>query len=151
MRLRWLAAWTVLAFGACSSNDETHVQCLIDCTKRVTFMLATPISGAALTIAVGESDGTVETLDCQPGDGSVACIPVPARLVPTFDASGALVSLELANPASGTLNVQIAVGGAPTAAASFQYNPVSTPPPSSDTCPGALDSCWAPQTFTIGN
>jgi hypothetical protein len=146
-----LVGLLVLAVGACSSKDDTHVECLVDCSKRVTFMLSTPISGRELVISVGESDGTVDTLDCQPGDGSVACIPVPDRLVPSFDANGALVSLVLGDPASGTLSVQISADGAPTTAASFSYNPVSIPGPNANTCAGALSSCWAPQTFTIGN
>ena len=128
-----------LALAGCS-GQETHVQCLLACDDSLTITLSTPLAGRDIAITVGEPDGNVLQLDCQPGDGSVACIPVPMRLVPGFDANGALQSLRLDHSAAGTIDVQITVDGAPAAAASFPYAPSSA---TGDPCGGG--SCPRPQ------
>jgi hypothetical protein len=134
-----------LVLAGCS-GQETRVQCLLACDDSITFALSTPLAGRDIAITVGEPDGNVLRLDCQPGDGSVACIPVPMRLIPGFDAGGALQSLRLDHSTAGTINVQIAVDGAPAAAASVPYAPSSV---TADPCGGG--SCARPQTFMIGN
>jgi hypothetical protein len=141
-----LAAVIAIAWTGCSVGDETHSVCLTDCDHSAIFLLATPIAGRQFSIAVGQMDGSVERIDCQPGDGSVACIPVASRLAATFDATGALQSLKLAYPPNGTLAVQISVDGAPAAAGSFPYQP-----PVMESGPCGVTSCVGSQTFTIGN
>jgi hypothetical protein len=154
MRLRRFLGLIVLAWAGCSSEEDgpppPRTQCLssipADCGNSAIFTLATPLAGRAFAIAVGEMDGNVERLDCQPGDGSVACIPVPARLVPTFDATGALQSLTLHYPPTGSVDVQIVVDGTPAAAGSFRYSPMVTV-----SGPCGTTICIGSQTFTIGN
>ena len=101
-------------------------------------------------IVVGYPDGSADSLDCQPGDASVACIPIASRVVPSFAANGALESLHVVSPDSGTYAVQIAVDGAPAAAGSFDYAPTYTQlmPPGERT-PAVY--CASSETFTIGN
>jgi hypothetical protein len=142
-----------LAWAGCS-GDETHYVCLTDCDHSAIFNLTTPISGRQFSISIGEMDGNVVHLDCQPGDGSVSCIPVSSRLVATFDAAGALTSLKLATPPNGTLAVQIVVDGAPAAAGSFPYQPpVTGGTDVADPCGGGptVPRCVGSETFTIGN
>ena len=147
MNLRRLLAPALIpmALAGCT-GQETHVRCLLACDDSITMTLSTPLTGRDSAITVGEPDGNVLQLDCQPGDGAVACIPVPMRMVPGFDGSGALQSLRLDHSSAGTINVQIVVDGAPAAAASFPYAPSSA---IGDPCGGG--SCPRPQTFTIGN
>lgn len=145
MSLRFLAVLALVGLG-CSGQDETHWVCLATCDNSVTFDLTAPIAGQQLTISVGETGGGVEHLDCQAGAGSVACLPVPQRLTPTFDANSALTSLKFDYPSAGRLDVQISADGAPAAAASFQYAPIQT---QSGPCGG--ETCVSPQTFTIPN
>ena len=114
-----------------------------------TFTLATPLSGRELAIAVGFPDGSEERINCQPGDGSVACIPVTSRVQPKFAANGALESLAVDSPPLGTYAVQIAVDGTPAAAGSFDY--VATRTVTVGACPGTTVSCAGMQTFTIAN
>jgi hypothetical protein len=132
MNLRRLLVVIALALvgAGCFDDKGTIWQCLVACDATVTFTLARPLAGRQITIAVGEHTGNVERLDCQPGDASVACLPVPSRLVPTFDASGALTSLTLSGAAQGELDVQITVDGAPAAAGSFNYDAVTSVAPS---------------------
>ena len=140
-----------LAWTGCS-GDETHYVCLTDCDHSAIFNLTTPISGRQFSISIGEMDGNVVQLDCQPGDGSVSCIPVSSPLVATFDAAGALTSLKLATPPNGTLAVQIVVDGAPAAAGSFPYQPPVTGTDVVDPCGGpTIPRCVGSETFTIGN
>ena len=150
MKYRRLLALIPLVWAACSSSgDETHEQCLSSCEHTVTFTLATPISGRDIAITVGEPDGTVVSVDCQPGAGSVACVPVVSPLKLTFDTAGALQSIKISYPASGTYAVQIVVDGAPAAAGSFQFLPtvISYDP---SPCPVGT-TCLSSETFTIGN
>jgi hypothetical protein len=135
-----------LAWGGCS-GDETIVTCLSSCD--VTVALATPLSGREFAISVGFPDGSVQQIDCQPGDGSVACIPLRSRVEATFAADGALHALKIAYPDAGPYAVQIDVDGAPAAAGTFSHQ---TPPSYGDPCRGgsAAVSC-VPETFTIGN
>lgn len=160
MKLRLLAGLVAaclvgLGWAGCTDGDETHWVCLSSCSpNNVTFMLATPLSWRRLEIAVGFPDGSVDRLDCQPGDGSMACIPVPQRVRPTFAANGALESLTVGSARGGSYSVQIAVDGAPAAAGSFTYAPVYTPNPGPplSTCPYTpAPECPSSQTFTIGN
>ena len=147
-RLMLLVSFAFVWTG-CSAGDETHVVCLADCDHSAIFNLTTPISGAQFSISIGEMDGNVVHVDCQPGDGSVSCIPVSSRLVATFDATGALTSIKLSTPPNGTLAVQIVVDGAPAAAGSFPYQPPVT---GMDLGPcGAGPTCIGSETFTIGN
>ena len=147
MKLRRFFGLIALAWAGCSTEgDGPRTQCLADCGNSAIFTLATPLVGRAFAIAVGEMDGSVERLDCQPGDGSVACVPVPARLVPTFDATGALQSLTLHYPPAGSVSVQIVVDGTPTAAGSFRYEPMET---GGEPCGTTI--CVGSQTFTIAN
>ena len=133
-----------LTLAGCS-GQETHVQCLLACDGSVSFALAKPVSGRDIAITVGEPGGTVLQLDCQPGDGSVACIAVTGQLAATFDATGALQAFTLESSPGGSISVQIVVDGAPAAAASFAYAPSGA---SVDPCGG---SCPRPQTFMIAN
>jgi hypothetical protein len=135
----------VLAWTGCSGANETRIVCLTDCSHSALFNLARPISGRQLSIAVGQVDGSVLRIDCQPGDGSVSCIPVSA-LTASFDATGALTSIKVASPLNGTLAVQIMADGEPVAAGTFQYEP---PVMESGSCGGP--ACIGSQTFTIGN
>jgi hypothetical protein len=146
---------TALGWGGCSDRDETTWVCLSSCgPTTVTFELSTPISWRQIEIAVGLPDGSVERLDCQPGDGSIACIPVPGRVRPSFAADGALESLTVGPAGGGTYAVQIAVDGTPAAAGAFEYVPVYTPNPGPplSTCPYTpAPACASSQTFTIAN
>ena len=157
-----LVAICLVALGWVGCSDDggiTHGDCLISCRpSTVTFMLATPLSWRQLEIAVGFPDGSVDRLDCQPGDGSIACIPVPVRVQPKFAATGALESLTVGSPVgsprTGTYAVQIAVDGAPAAAGSFNYAPVYTPNPGPplSSCPYTpAPTCQGSETFTIAN
>ena len=87
-----------------------------------------------------------ERIDCQPGDGSIACIPVISRVQPKFAANGALESLAVDSPPLGTYAVQIAVDGAPAAAGSFNY--LSTSTVTLGVLPPFMVSCGGTQTFT---
>jgi len=155
MRFRLLLCLVALGWVGCSDDGGiTHGDCLISCSpSTVTFVLATPLSWRQLEIAVGFPDGSVDRLDCQPGDGSIACIPVPVRVQPKFAANGALESLTVGSPGGGTYAVQIAVDGAPAAAGSFNYVPVYTPNPTPvvNTCHWVPPPCQGSETFTIGN
>jgi len=150
MKLRRFLGLIVLAWAGCSTEEDgppgPRTQCLADCGNSAIFTLATPLAGSAFAIAVGEMDGNVERLDCQPGDGSVACIPVPNRLVPSFDATGALQSLTLHYPPPGSVSVQIVVDGTPAAAGSFRYQPTVT-----ESGPCGTTICIGSQTFTVAN
>ncbi len=148
MKRRRFLGLIVLAWAGCSITEDGRPppQCLVDCGNSAIFTLATPLAGRTFAIAVGDMGGSVERLDCQPGDGSVACIPVPTRLVPTFDATGALQSLTLHYPPSGSVDVQIVVDGAPAAAGSFLYSPSVT-----ESGPCGTTICIGSQTFVIGN
>lgn len=81
-----LVAVCLVGLGWVGCSDDgviTHGDCLSSCApNNVTFMLATPLSWRQIEIAVGFPDGSVDRLDCQPGDGSIACIPVPQRVRP---------------------------------------------------------------------
>ena len=155
MKLRFLGclvAGCLVAVGwvGCTDGDETHWMCLGGCgPSRATFTLATRLSGRELAIAVGFPDGSEERINCQPGDGSIACIPVTSRVQPKFAANGALESLAVDSPPFGTYAVQIAVDGAPAAAGSFDYQSTSTV--TVGACPGTTVSCGGMQAFTIGN
>lgn len=150
MKLHFLPCLVSLAavgsFGC--SGDGIRTQCFVDCNSSVTFALGTPLVGRDLAISVGFPDGSVERLDCQPGDGSVACIPVSTRVEPSFTAAGALQSVRVGYPPTGTYAVQIAVDGTPAAAGSFSYQPPSDTPITGP-CPGAR--CAGSQTFAVGN
>jgi len=150
MKVRSLLVLVPLALTACSGEDtRTHEQCLVSCENSVTFTLAKPLSGREIEITVGEPDGSVQHVDCQPGDGSIACIPVVSPVKLTFDAAGALQSLKITSAPAGTFAVQIVVDGEPAAAGSFQFQPTvisSAPSP----CPGG-SYCLSSETFTIAN
>jgi hypothetical protein len=155
MNLRPLFALLVLASTACSRSDDTIWSCIGACDSKLTFTLATPLSGTEIAIIVGEPDGTVDQIDCQRGAASVACVPVSARVVPTFDANGALLSLEVSPPTAGTYAVQIAVDGTSAAAGSFWYEVPPLPAHCGDPCSGnsspGCNACPPSRTFTIAN
>jgi hypothetical protein len=103
------------------------VYCLPDCESTITFTLQTPLEGDQFAIDIGYPDGSVASLDCQPGVGSVACLPITSRIMTTFSAAGALESIQIADsPAAGAYAVQIRVGGEPAAAGTFNYAPTFT-------------------------
>jgi len=156
MKLRLLGCLVAICLlgpgwvGCTDDDDETKWVCLSGCgPSSATFTLATPLSGRELVIAVGFPDGSVESINCQPGDGSVACIPVTSRVEPKFAANGALESLAVDSPPLGTYAVQIAVDGAPAAAGSFSYQ--STRTVTVGVCPPYTLSCGGMQTFTIAD
>ena len=156
MKLRFLGRLIAICLvglgwaGCTADGDETHEVCLGGCgPSSATFTLATPLVGRELALTVGFPDGSVESINCQPGDGSVACIPVTWRVQPKFAATGALESLAVDAPPLGTYAVQIAVDGAPAAAGSFSYQ--STRTATVGVCPPYTLSCGGMQTFTIRN
>src|SRR5262245_6849170 len=151
MKLRSLLVLVPLSLTACSEGNDTRTDpmCLVSCENSVTFTLAKPLSGREIAITVGQPDGSVQQVDCQPGDGSVACIPVVSPLKLTFDAAGALPSLAITYPPPGTSAVQIVVDGEPAAAGSFQFQPtvISWDP---SPCPVG-STCYSSETFTVAN
>jgi hypothetical protein len=143
MKPRLVLGLILLASVACSGDKEPNTGCLSINRDYATFALATPLSGRDFMISVGEEGGVLDSLDCQPANGSVSCTPEAARLSPTFDANGALQSVTLHSPIEGTLNVQIVVDGAPAASGSFQYHRTTSIGP----CGPTVD----PVTFTIAD
>jgi len=120
--------------------------CLSTCYSDVSFALATPLSGREIVISVGFPDGSVERIDCQPGDGSVACIPVTSRVKLSFAVDGSLQSLNVRYAPAGSYAVQIEADGAPAAAGAFSF----AGPVYGDPC-GGYSACSGTQTFTIAN
>ena len=148
MKLRLLVVLAALGWVGCGDGDEIRTQCLATCNSSVTFALETPLSWRELAISIGLPDGSIEHLDCQLGDTSAGCVPVRARIEPSFDASGALQSLRIGHPDTGTYAVQITADGAPAAAGSFSYQTPSDAPYTGP-CPGIR--CSGAQTFTLGD
>ena len=134
-----------LTLASCSSESERRTQCLVGCSSAVTFALSRSHPGPNISIVVEEPDGSAQRLDCVPTGGSLACLPLSSRLVPNFDANGALQSVTLNQPAPGGYTVQLIVNDTPMGGGSFRYAATPVPAgPCGETCP-------ASQSFTIGS
>jgi len=144
MNLRRLCGVLVLAWAGCSSNPMDDWQCA--CETNVTFALPRPLAGVGIQISVEEPDGNVESLDCQPNGSALACLPLSSRLVPNFDASGALQSVTIDQAVSGSYTVELVVGGTPMGGGTFVYSASST-----TYGPCGQESCETPGIYTISN
>jgi hypothetical protein len=142
--VRCLICLVALEWVACSNDAEPNPACQVLCDNSVTFALATPLSGGELAISVGFPNGTEQSIDCQPGGGSVTCAPVNPAIVPSFAANGALESVRVRGAPTGGYTVQIVVDGTAAAAQSFSYQPANDPT-------SACGACPLSQTFTIAN
>ena len=146
MNLRRFLAVIVLAWAGCSSEPDMD-DWVCSCEDSVTFALPRPLAGVLIQISVALPDGTSESLDCQPSGSALACLPLSSRLVPNFDATGALQSVTLAPADAGAYTVELRVDGTAMGGGSFNYNATSTTVPGP--CGAETTICLTPQTFTI--
>jgi hypothetical protein len=146
VRSHLVAGVAALAWVGCSGG-KTCV--LVPCHSTVTFALATPLPGRTFSILIGPPEGGAERLDCQTGDGAVACVPADSPLVPTFTADGALESVRVSSSSTGKYAVQITVDGTAAAGGFFDYIPTYDPVTPGECAPAAY--CPSSETFTLGN
>ena len=125
--------------------ESSKVQCDLLCVSTITFALTTPVAGSDIAISMDFPDHTNVTLDCQAGDASWSCTPLPAQLIPIFDAQGSLSSMTTSSssPLEGQYHLTITVDGVPKADTTVQYART----PNGSGCAGS--PCYKPATFPV--
>jgi hypothetical protein len=137
----------VLAWTGCSSGSDMD-NWVCSCQASLTFALPRPLAGVPIEIAVQGPSGNVESLACQANAGVLACLPLSSRLVPNFDASGALQSVTLDPADQGTYTVELRVDGAAMGGGTFNYEP-STMTDYGPCGAEGTTTCLTPQTFAL--
>ena len=154
MNLRRFVSVIVLAAAAwtgCSSEPGMD-DWVCACDASLTFALPRPLAGVPIAISVQEPGGEVESLDCQANGSVLACLPLSSRLVPNFDASGALQSVTLDQADQGTYVVELRVDGRAMGGGTFDYRPVTETKTNYGPCGvegTETTTCLTPQTFAI--